>query len=159
MPDNQDAVMVVIDGSTKPSAEWTAFAGDDLCARRVTWQDFNKLHVIGRKVVGVYIFQFNPSGSTPLKTEINGRPTYSVQHNPQLNKLHTTRFKPSGSGNGALRRDFNASSIGGGLSADEDWDGNIGQIPTQGVVWQDANPSGAKQTAAGAITTDQVPLQ
>ena len=157
MPDNRDAIMVVVDGST-PNANWTYFSANDFSARRVAFEDYKKLHAHNKKVISMFIFQFNQSGPNPFKSEINGRPTYGLEYNEALQCVHVSRFKPQGSGNGCLRRDFMSSTAGGGQTGDEDWDGNVGQVPAQGVVLQDASPTQAKLDAAAALTTDDVPL-
>jgi hypothetical protein len=159
-PDNQDAIMLVIDGSNQPNGGgWTCFTTTGICARRVIYSDWRKLHAIGRNAVALFVFQFNPSGPNPFKSIFSGHDSYSWEHDPVNQAMRIGRFIPSGQGSGARRIDLYEAGRGGGNSPDESWPANMGQVALgAGFSIQDANPSQAKLDAANALTTEQVPL-
>lgn len=158
--ENKDAVMAVIEGSSTPNANWTSFPNENICARRVAYDNVRRLHAINRKVVGIYIFQekVGQPDDEPNKIEINGWSSYSAEFDVVNDCLRLVRYSPSGNPSGARRRDFFRFVNGGGASGDEEWPSNMGQVPTQGVSWLDADPSTQMMSDANALTTADVPL-
>lgn len=160
---NVDSVLVVMDHPTGAvPAGWTHFQSDGLIARRTSWAGYAALHLTGKKVVAIKVYQFkNAVGDPdPYENVIDGNDSYAVESDPITGRLRVTRQTASGGGQGATRIEFFTASESGGTGGgtSESWPSNASQVPMLGVALQDASPSTAKLNAAHAIGAADVPL-
>lgn len=158
MPDNRDSVMVVCDfPGANPPAGWTHFDNDDLIAKRVLWPDFEKLHLIGRKVVLIKVYQRNGSGQSPFATEYSGNDAYGHEYDVVNNCFRISQYNDTGGQAGTKRTDHLADTGSGG-GASENWPKTQGQVPMGKIQHQDAGPNTSQLAAAQALNTDDVGL-
>jgi len=145
-------------GSGVPNG-WTD-VGDNVLARRVSYSDFKKLHINGKKLVMLSVFRKDTAGGptdSPFRDDLDGNDAYSCEHDSVNACLRVCKHKPAGGSAGTQRIDFIESAAGGG-AVSETWPKDTGNVPMLGVAWQDAAPSSAQTAKASATQSGDVTM-
>lgn len=156
MPDNSNSIMHIVDTRNKATPSgWTAPAGtSNIAAKRVAWGDEHLLALAGYPLVQRVRFRQNTSGSSPLADVTDGNDAYGSVSFPN-GKAQDSQRNESGAADAKI---IEYVATAGANPVVEDWSDKSSEVPLQGVVRPDANPTLQMVTDADSVDTDDVPL-